>query len=369
VADSLPSNSFKRQLLFLSLVLSMILSGFTKVQARSNSKTIDFHSSASLGQLVSGRLNEAGDFFQTGIVGDACGKVTVPANVLLKLKANFYAAAHLPLLANLQDPNLIALDLSNEGHGFELNDEQSQVLGKLSNLLFLDIQMCEVGSKTMKAICGLKRLRFLDISDSNFTASDAAGLRELTQLRHLAVNHNKLNDDCFVFLESMPQLTILESMHCGLTANGIHHMKNLRKLRCLKLSNNHLGDAALKKLPEMPELEEVALNECGLTSRAIPPLMRFPKLNVLYLDGIIADRETLNNLTLLRMIYALSIGGHTPPVKLEDLAVLRRCINLRRLSVTISPKDVYKLNKLLPLVKVTPSSGPRVQPEVFESAH
>jgi len=290
-------------------------------------------------------------------------------DVQLKLTANFYAASHLSLLANLQDPNLVALDLSNDGHGFDLTDDQTQMLGKLTNLRSLDIQTCEAGSKTIKAVCGLHNLNFLDISDSNFSTTDAAGLRSLTQLRHLALSRNKLNDDSLVFLESMPELASLEAIHCGITARGLRHMKNLHKLQFLKISTNNLGDDGLKNLPDMPELAEVALNECGLTSKGIPLLERFPKLSVIYLDGIIANRETLLNLTRLPALYSLSIGGHTPQVRLQDLAVLRRCKYLTRLSVTISKEDVPKIARLLPGVKVTPSSGPRVQPEVFESAH
>jgi|GEM_PF-2752102 len=343
----------------------LLLIGITRSLAHGNFKFVDFHSPVSLGKLTCGRIDQTGDFAKSGSMGEACGKVTVPVDVQLKLEANFYATAHLPLLAQLQDPNLVALDLSNDGRGFELNDDKMQLLGQLTNLHFLDIQMCEAGSKTMKAICNLRNLNFLDLSASNFTPADAVGMRSLSELRSLAINHNKLTDDSFAFLESMPELTTLEVIHCGMTAKGVKHLKNLHKLKNLKASSNHLGDEGLKNLPLMPDLKEVALNECDLTSRAVPLLKRFPKLAIVYLDGITASKETLTDLTQLPALYSLSIGGHSPPVKLTDLVILRRCKHLTRLYVTVSAQDKVKIKRLLPGVEVIPSAGPRNR-ELFE---
>jgi hypothetical protein len=312
-------------------------------------KTIDFQTSKSVGQLSVGRINDTLTWTATKNLGDAVGKVNIPANADVMLKVNYYGSEHLAFLDALKPDDLTALSLNNGGGGYEIQDKEFSRLGRLTGLKLLDLEASEAASQAMEAVSHLTNLRHLNLSDTMIKDRDTNALAKLGKLESLNINHNDLSDATFSHIQNSKHLTNLVAKRSGLTRAGVKYLTNLTNLRSLRLASDKIGDAGVQSLPPLDQLTELDIGDCDLTPACISSLSKFPKLAYLFINRCKPSKEAFAAVSKLKSIAFLSITGEQ--CNAADLILLQNAKKLSQMMVTIPIHQQKEATKILPHVQ------------------
>jgi hypothetical protein len=113
------------------------------------------------------------------------------------------------------------------------------------------------------------------------SATDAARLTGLTELRYLFLYNTQITDAGLVHLGGLTELRLLYLGHTQVTDAGLVHLAGLTELRRLHLSNTQVTDAGLIHLAGPTELQELWLDNTHVTDAGVAELKRaLPGLSV-----------------------------------------------------------------------------------------
>jgi Leucine-rich repeat (LRR) protein len=331
-------------------------------------KTIDFHTTQSVGQLSAGHFDLTMDWVATTNLGPAVGRVQVPEAAKIMLYVNFYGGSNLAFLDHLGANDLTALSFSNDGSGYEIADQEFSRLGHLTGLEYLSIESSEAANKAMEAVSHMGKLGHLNLSNTLIKDDSMSVLPKLTKLQFLTINHNELSDVTLSYLQNLTFIRCIEAKRCGFTQAGMKYFTKLINLQQLKLSSNKIGDAGVRALPALPRLYLLDLGDCGITPACLPSLQNYPLLADLYINWCAPTKEAFNALCKLKQLEETTISGKTCNV--GDIAVLIKAPKLRKLTLTVLPALQERARKMLPGVKVefrNDKSG--VPMEIFAPLH
>lgn len=189
-------------------------------------------------------------------------------------------------LVHLTDlKNLTALQFSDAG----ITDAGLATLGKLVDLEQLDFNGCsKVSGAGLKHVCGLAKLRSLDLLGTSVDDDSLVHLKGLKQLTFLRLDCTRISDAGLAHLRPLSQLEILH-MTAPLLPFEPGHDRHF--------APSKIGDAGLVHLARLPRIRQLNLAHTNVTDAGLEQLSGLPGLDVLMLSD---TRVSLDGLKKLR---------------------------------------------------------------------
>ena len=194
----------------------------------------------------------------------------------------------------------------------------------------------------------------LAMSQETWTAGGSPALilprlRELPRLKMLVIGPQPVTDDD---LRHVGELTELR-FFCAedgreVTDQGVQHLRNLRELRALALPMSNLTDQSLSVLSRLPKLRDLYVHGCQLTDEGLEHLGNMPQLRSLLIlggDAVFTDAG-LAELGKLTRLESVTLNGMDATD--EGLRHLGSLKSLRQLSLFDSNLDATWLSEQLP---------------------
>lgn len=283
----------------------------------------------------------ADDFRRTG---EARGDVSVPVDADVRLVLNKVAAKDLSALDSLQ-PDDVQVLVCNDT---ELNDEGMQHIGRLTGLRILGLNNVRITADGVRHVRALKQLQEIDldafgISEEGFGVGDEAlrvlALGRLTELKAIRLRLTKVTDEGMAALSLLKSLESIEIPGTAVTDAGVAHLTSLPRLQSLGLGVYNEGaritDAALAHVGEMKQLRVLDLSGTPITDTGLLSLRGLTRLENLTLDNTKVTNAGLAHLAPLVSLRELRchIEGHITDEGAKQLSKLR---SLRRIIADLS---------------------------------
>jgi hypothetical protein len=290
-------------------------------------RTIDFHSSESLGNLtiVWGRPEGyPSDLSSCKFAGAAQGKITVsvPPGCELCYEPNSRVLAHPQLMDSISGD---AIDILRV------------------NSVSLDESESERGNALMPHVNHLARLRELFIDRSDVTDAGLSKLHDLNSLEVISGFETLVAGSCFKDLCKFPNLSMLCLRLAQLKDENLKYLPNMHKLTYLNLRQVKLSKEALAQLSKCSSLRKLLLDRPEIDDSWLPLLTKLKNLDSLDLIATSITDKGLPTLTALKHLRALNLCG--AKVTPQGLAVLAP-MHLQTLMLTNNNYDAAQLKKL-----------------------
>jgi hypothetical protein len=228
-------------------------------------RTISFPTDFSMGELSVRDWSST----KTGgwtILGEARGKVVVPAGKELRLKVPPDHSGDLSPLSEMGPSDLQSLVLNNT----PIADAGLVHLKGLTSLETLHLENTQVGDEGLAYLKPLTSLKTLFLAGTQITDAGLVHIGELTSLHKLCVGRTQISD---TGLEHLKNLTFLHDLCVGstqVTDSGLEHLKGLTALKRLNLRGTKVSHAGLTELKQ-------ALTNCNISGPFVPEARQTPK--------------------------------------------------------------------------------------------
>lgn len=237
-------------------------------------------------------------------------------------------------------------------HLFPVDDDEAAELGKLKNLVSLDLTPLEASAKATP--WGLRMAR------TGGKLSDS-GLKEFMECKSLAT----IRVAGRVRVEGVPELAKLEGLteldlNSSATSDaGLAIIRKLKALTKLDLSYTAVTDEGVADLADLPRLEKLHLDFTKLGDKSLESLSQIRTLHDLTLDGTkvsATDARGLSQLSALRhlSLRATNVGPNSFPILGSARSV--QVMDLRENCPNLSYRDIGPLQGMLPKGKVLADS-------------
>ncbi len=179
-------------------------------------------------------------------LGAAKGNIEVPTNVLLGLKLNSDSVSKIRELAiynfdviSLDGLNLTARDiegllelpsLSSLRMTRMANDENLELVAKLTGLKHLDLSKSQITDVGLAKLANLVNLEELNLSGTAVVGPGLEALHSLKNLTRLDLSQTQITDQALNFATVFEALESLELSHTSITDQGLKHLKSLPSL-------------------------------------------------------------------------------------------------------------------------------------------
>jgi len=187
--------------------------------------------------------------------------------------------AMLPLLREL--PELTEFSASTKRFG----DPEFKQLLPLKKLRLLNLFESDIGDDSLKHFREFPNLESVPMGQTRVTDAGLKNLGELKKLDYLGLRGNQITDAGLVYLKNLPALTALTLEETRVTGTGFEHLHGL-KLQTLRLQNSGFTDDGAKLLHGIKSLRQVDLRGTKVTGPAVENLREaLPDVNVVSRDG------------------------------------------------------------------------------------
>lgn len=224
-----------------------------------------------------------------------------------RLKKLGLAQAHFPhsMLGNLEG-SLKVLRLTDTG----ISDDDMKFVGKNQNLERLFLNANPITNNGLSHIASIRSLRFLELGGTKCDATGLSKLRNLTNLKSLALNNNRFIDDkAAEVVSSMDGLEELNMTRTKVTGKGIAYLDRLEKLSKLSLGNLHLQDKDISSLKNFSNLTALYLGHNRIRSKGMKSLIPLKKLIRLTMDYNPIDDTAIDTILQMQSLQHLSLSS------------------------------------------------------------
>lgn len=129
------------------------------------------------------------------------------------------------------------------------------------------------------SLAGRKKLRWLDLANTNVSDEGVTQLRECVGLADLNLEGTKITDHGLASLKNLTSVEYLDLSNTQITDEGLKHLSRMTKLRHLWLKGTRITDAGLASLAGFKQLETLELSDTAVTNQSLDALKsRLPKL-------------------------------------------------------------------------------------------
>jgi serine/threonine protein kinase/Leucine-rich repeat (LRR) protein len=232
-----------------------------------------------------------------------------------------------------------------------ISDDTVARLSELPNLRNLDISGCLLTNDGLFNLAKLKKLETLNMRGflnrkAYFTESGLSALGQIKTLKELDLSSSNLSDDNIAGLVSIKNLEklIIES-NTKVTPAGLAKITSLH-LKEIDISHNNLGDDAIKILTKIPTLSGWLINNTPATAAGLQLIAKHP-VDELKLTGTRIGDDGMKPVATMTRLETLEVGPEHGGV-LTDAGI----------------KQLYSLRKLKRLVLHSREIGDAVKPIV-----
>jgi len=313
-------------------------------------RTICFPADRSVGKLFVPRVEDS--FWDTthhqpvywgnwgwDYIGEAKGKVTVPADAKLKLTLSAAGVNDLSWIADLGADDLYALSSAWTGRvtGTEFGDAQLEQLRPLTGLRELVLPETRISDKGLRAIEGFSSLELLRLRSPRIGNAGVAHVGKLTSLETLSLLGDRVSDKGLAHLTKLKSLKHLSLMIAKIRGPGMAHLARLPSLRYL-WAGKPFGDAHLAHLKNSKSLRGLRIQGAEITNAGLAHVSGMTQLEYLDLWHTPVTDAGMVHLTPLRKLKRLNIrvpcpDPHHPPFTAKGMAQLAEMQSLEHLDL------------------------------------
>ena len=332
------------------------LGGLARVYAEADSETdqtrrsLHFPADRSVGKLFVPRVEDS--FWDTThhqpvywgnwgweYIGEAKGKVTVPADAKVKLTFSAAAVNDLSWIADLGADDVHALSSAWTGRvtDTEFGDAELEQLGPLTGLRELVLPETRISDKGLRAIEGFSSLELLRLRSKRVGNAGVAHVAKLESLETLSLHVNRVSDKGLAHLAKLRSLKHLSLMIAKIRGPGMAHLARLPSLRYL-WAGKPFGDAHLAHLKNSKSLRSLRIQGAEITDAGLAHVSSLTQLEYLDLWHTPITDAGLVHLMPLRNLKRLNIrvpcpDPHHPPFTAKGMAQLAEMQSLEHLDL------------------------------------
>ena len=261
-----------------------------------------------------------------------------------------------------------------------------EMIGQLRKLKTLNLRETQVDDSSLAGISQLTELENLDLLKTRVTDAGLAALAGLRNLKRLELSFTAVTDDGIGSVAALTSLRVLGLGECQVGDEGLAKLKSLCHLEQIHLGG-HVTDQGLKHIADFPNLTSVAglkshhLTETGIshlqqlkkcTSMNVvaatdEDLIRLKSLTNLKTVAFNLNQFTVSGLETLQAFPQLDFVSLNGCANIDDshLVALSKLKTLRQLFVegtSVTPEGIAKFRELRPDVEL--SAGGKVYPAV-----
>ncbi len=272
-------------------------------------------------------------------IGEAKGKVAVPADAKVKLTLGAAEMSDLSWIADLGADDLYALSSAWTGRiaGTEFGDAELEQLRPLTGLRELLLPNSRISDKGLRAIADLSSLRLLLLRSARVGNAGVAHVAKLESLETLALHADRVSDKGLAHLTELKSLKYLSLMIAKIRGPGMAHLARLPSLRYL-WAGKPFGDAHLAHLKKSKSLTSLRIQGAQITDAGLVHVSSMTQLEYLDLWHTPVTDAGLVHLVPLRNLKRLNIrvpcpDPHNPPFTAKGMAQLAEMRSLERLDL------------------------------------
>ncbi|MEX2141577.1 MAG: hypothetical protein WD894_20090 [Pirellulales bacterium] len=226
----------------------------------------------------------------------------------------------LPLL-----DDVTVLDLA----GVPLTDECLRPIGRLCQLIHLDLSHTLISDEGLSCVRPLNRLGALIIQGCEVTDACLDHVRS-SELRELWIDETDITDEGLAILARLKSLRVLRARQTKISAKGLVRLLKSVPLEILDVSATNLDDASMSAFRHSESLQELSLRETQIETLASLPSMSSlrsidlsltdvndeavqrlgvaaPKIEELGLDGTAVSEKTLWQVAKWKSLIVISV--------------------------------------------------------------
>ncbi|MDH4128291.1 MAG: hypothetical protein OEV44_06030, partial [Spirochaetota bacterium] len=214
-------------------------------------------------------------------------------------------------------------------------------LHNITDLEDIDFSGLAIRDSSLSYLKDFKKLRMLNLQDTEITDIGLANLKNLNKLEKLNISNTKVNGDGFVHLKELKNLEEL-NLSYNYFKNGFKYLELLKKLKSLNLE---AIDLEVKELGNRdPFLDE---DRIIVVDKELKFLENLKSIESLSLNGMYVNGECLAYLKGLSDLNRLSLSGSM--LESKFLVHLKGIKNLKKLDISLTKVDddgIIHLNTL-----------------------
>ena len=144
--------------------------------------------------------------------------------------------------------------------------------------------------------CGIiKEIDTVMISDVRLSAEDMGAITALSNITHLALSSCDLDSGCAAIIGQLRRLEYLNVSDTPMTDEDVRHLANCAKLDELRLCDTRITDAAIPSLCRLKKLRYLSICFTAISRSAVLKLLEeLPDLQRLEIIGTVASKEALD---------------------------------------------------------------------------
>jgi hypothetical protein len=290
--------------LFLVFALIIAFTLYTVSTARGDNKgkgdagqrVLEFPSDVSVGHLmiIANNFSPQERHLVMRFFADCRGKVVVPTNITLLLKASDVLTDRAACLLKLPADALAAMEFDKTTIG----DADLIPISHLTGLRYLDLEGTDTTDRGIESLGGLVNLGFLDLSHTMIKGSTIGRLAALKKLESLNIGANELTAKAIEALGSLHPASLqrLDVSRCHINDSELPDLAKLSNLFWLELQDNSgITDRGLNALRPLKKLSNLDLRQTAVTVKGLLALHGLPLKTVALSCGraLAADQKAL----------------------------------------------------------------------------
>ncbi len=390
---------------------------------RSKERVVYFPTDRSLGRLMiqdqsTERIIETFHYWGTredtdwDYLGQATGKVTIPAGKRLALYVSQDGWRDLSPLSNLKPDDLYMLTIYGQYTGGQLPDDRCMPhIAHLTGLKSLNLGATNISdsgikftkdfkslerlflpqaitNKGLAQVAQLQSLKALQFYENHVTNAGLAHLGRLTSLEELQLVGGRIGDAGPAHLAKLPSLRYLMLAGKNFTDAGLAHLRGIRSLRILDIGglgqvtdtgllhlsyvsnleslnlhwNENITDTGIAHLKKLHLLKKLDITHSQVTDKGVIHLSGIKSLEYLSLPFRGITDQGLAKLRTLQRLRFLSVGTTTgSPITNAGLEHIANLKSLEHLSIGgqgITDAGIVHIARLSSLKELALTTGP-----------
>ena len=296
---------YLRQLLIVLSILSVAGPVLASEPTAGKVRILEFPKDRKVGRIFycrAGKKNPSELKIITEASRPAIGSVSLQNDDKIALEVTWEGAEDLSWLSKLKPDDVQILDL----HKMPVAKQGYKFIAKQTGLKHLFLEDTELDDEDLQSIGKLSNLIELRISKTAVKGSGLRFLCQMQKLEKLNIGHTELDEQSLVSLQCLHALKDLDLGNCGLTDRAIKPIAGITSVTILSLrSNKHLTDHKLSQLSSMKKLWNMNLADTNISNNVGKELKSLPQLHLLRLGG--GKTEQLNLATIQKQLPACRV--------------------------------------------------------------
>ncbi|MEM6365455.1 MAG: hypothetical protein AAF745_13595 [Planctomycetota bacterium] len=236
-------------------------------------------------------------------------------------------------------------------HNAQPTNDDVKSFQQLPGLLDVAINGNKITDECINDLVKIRHLRSLNLSSTTISPAGISKLRASTTLQHLTLYGGSVTDEHLVGLTGFPNLQSLQIIRAPISDNGLRSVGTIDRLKQLDiLQCSNITDAGILEIGQLENLERLHVMQAALNDASLKAIAKLRRLRTLCLDGPITDTgfRRLGELRLLEVLDLRDTG-----VGDGALATISNFVRLKHLDLwgtEVSDAGLSSLSSLNDLV-------------------